>query len=66
MISQNNGNVSITGPDQIVFSIVLFMLDLTLHPKALARTHRFARPGGFLRGSTAITHGETDAAYGCR
>jgi hypothetical protein len=39
MISKKNGSVSITGRDQIVFSIVLFMLDLTLHLKALARTH---------------------------
>jgi hypothetical protein len=38
MILKKNGRVSITGLDEIVFSIVLFMLDLTLHPKAPVRT----------------------------
>ena len=39
MILQKNGRVSITGRDEVVFSIVLFMLDLTLHPKALVRKY---------------------------
>jgi hypothetical protein len=34
-----NGRVSITGRDEVVFSIVLFMLDLTLHPRAPAMTY---------------------------
>jgi hypothetical protein len=39
MILNRNGVVSITGRDEVVFSVVLFMLDLTLHARAAARTH---------------------------
>jgi hypothetical protein len=39
VILKKNGRVSITGRDEVVFSIVLFMLDLTLHPRSAARTH---------------------------
>lgn len=39
MILKKNGRVSITGRDEVVFSIVVFMLDLTLNPKAPMRTY---------------------------
>jgi hypothetical protein len=38
MILKKNERVSITGRDEVVFSIVLYMLDLTLHPRAPVRT----------------------------
>src|SRR5947209_1649399 len=39
MILKKNGRVSITGRDEIVFSIVVFMLDRTLDPRARVRTY---------------------------